>query len=122
MARARNAAVFSLFRSISYATPSTRIAPSHPPGPIEIILEFDGHLLCHPSLLAALGYLRQDQLQWHGYRGTASHCCGCTRPAGSDQLSSASRRRALGVPIANENRLVLADALGTTIKSTSMAS
>src|SRR5262249_27736563 len=85
----------------------TRSAPSHPPGPIKIILESGGHLLCHPGLLAALGYLRQDQLQWRGYRGTASHSRGCTRPAGSDQLSSASRRRALGVPIANENRLVL---------------
>jgi hypothetical protein len=85
-------------------------------------LEFDGHLLCHPGLLAALGYLRQDQLQWRGYRGTASHSCGCTRPAGSDQLSSASRRRALVVPIADENRLVVADALGTTIKSTGMGS
>ena len=30
--------------------------------PIKIILEFDGYLLCHHGLLAALGYLHQDQL------------------------------------------------------------
>ena len=35
-------------------------------GPIKIILESGGHLLCHPGLLAALGYPRQDQLQSAG--------------------------------------------------------
>ena len=46
---------------------------------------------------------------------------GCARPGA---ISSAPRqpRAAPGVPIAYGNPLVVADALGTTIKSTSMAS
>ena len=36
--------------------------PSICRAPIKIILEFDGYLLCHPGLLAALSYLHQDQL------------------------------------------------------------
>ena len=56
-----------------------------------------------------------------GTRGAAIQFNGYTRPAA---ISAAPRqpRAAPGVPIAYENRLVVPDALGTTIKSTNMAS
>jgi hypothetical protein len=54
-------------------------------------------------------------------RSAAIQFNGCARPGA---ISSALRqpRAAPGVPIAYGNPLVVADALGTTIKSTSMAS
>jgi len=56
--------------------------------------------------------------------GTRSAAIQFNRCARSGAISSAPRqpRAAPGVPIAYEDRLVVADALGTTIKSTSMAS
>ncbi len=71
------------------------------------------------------GYLHRTRstVMGAGTRGAASHLTGCTRPADRDQLSSAPARAARQVcPIANENRLVVPDTLGTTIKLTSSAS
>ena len=56
--------------------------------------------------------------------GTRGHAIPFNRCARPGAISSALRqpRAAPGVPIAYGNPLVVADALGTTIKSTSMAS
>src|SRR6266550_1943249 len=54
--------------------------------------------------------------------GAARQTNECTRPAERDQLSSAPVGAALKVPIADEDRLVEPDTLGTTIKLTSSAS
>src|SRR6478672_8920370 len=80
--------------------------------PIKIIFELDGYLLCHPRLLAALGLPAPCKINCNG-RGylRCRHPVQRMRPAGSDQLSSAP-----GMPITHKDRLVAADALGTTIK------
>src|SRR6266516_4186800 len=54
--------------------------------------------------------------------GAARQTNECTRPAERDQLSSAPVGAALKVPIADEDRLVEPDTLGSTIKLTSSAS
>jgi hypothetical protein len=101
-----------------------RTAPSRLPGPIKIILEFDGHLLCHRGLLATLGLSAPYKINCNG-RGyprrrqppQRMHPPG--RPRSAQQRTS--QRRAPSVPIASENRLVVSDGLATTIKVTSSA-
>jgi hypothetical protein len=58
--------------------------------PIKIILEFDGYLLCHPGLPAALEISPpRSTVLAAGIRGAGSRLTGCTRTAERDQLSRA---------------------------------
>ena len=88
-----------------------RIAPFHRPGPIKIILEFDGYLLCHPGLLAALEIpAPRSTVLAAGTYGAGSrpqriHPPSRTRSAQPRQPAPRTRC----VPIAYENRLVVAD-------------
>ena len=100
-----------------------RIAPFHRPAPIKIILEFDGYLLCHPGLLAALEIpAPRSTVLAAGTYGAGSRSQRMHPP--SRTRSAQPRRpapRTRCVPIANENRLVVPDALATTIKRNSSA-
>src|SRR5690349_1381646 len=75
---------------------------------IKIILEFDGYLLCHPGLLAALEIpAPRSTVLPAGIHGAGS-CPQRMHPPSRTRSAQprASRHRAPGVPIAYENRLV----------------
>ena len=83
--------------------------------PIKIIFELDGYLLRHPASWLRWGYLHRTRstVMAAGTRGAAIQFNRCARPGA---ISSAARQPAPGVPIANEERLVEPDSLGTTIE------
>ena len=91
--------------------------------PIKIIFELDGYLLCHPRLLAALGPPAPYKINCNGRRHPRRRHPG-QRMRRPGAISSAPRQPCAvpGVPIAYENRLVVPDTLGTTIKLISSAS
>ena len=109
----RNAAAFLVLRSISNSAPSTPNRTVSAAGPHQDHLRVRrlSAVPSRPPGCAGLSAPRSTVMA-AGARGAANHLNGCTRPADRDQLSSAP-----GVPIANENRLVVADAFGTPSRS-----